>query len=64
VCLTYTSDDKQDQESVDDRLYGCRERADDILERLDPAEEPHHSEKETESNLSDCDWISIKKRSL
>jgi hypothetical protein len=52
--------DKQDKKSVDDRPYGCRERADDILERLDPAEEPHHSEKETEINR-DCDWISIRK---
>ena len=45
MCLTNAGDDKQDQESIDDRLYGRRERTDDILERLDPTEEAHHSGK-------------------
>ncbi len=44
-CLTNARDDKQDKERVDDRLNRRRQRADDVLEGLDPAEEPHHSER-------------------
>ncbi len=46
--LTYARDDKEDEKGVDNRFNRCRERIDDILEGLDPAEEPHHPESRSE----------------